>query len=137
MQQVQDPANLKSTYIVIDQSHKADSISVTDSFWSDLDRDHGDFKGNTLLAAFEFTADWSTWEVHPNGDEIVCIMSGDAEMILRLPEGDRHLRLTHPGTFVVVPKGTWHTARIHAPTSMIFFTPGEGTRNSEAPPEFG
>jgi quercetin dioxygenase-like cupin family protein len=37
--------------------------------------------------------------------------------------------LTEPGSFVIVPKGTWHTARIAKPTSMLFVTPGEGTQN--------
>jgi hypothetical protein len=30
---------------------------------------------------------------------------------------------------VIVPKGTWHTARIEHKAKMIFITPGEGTRN--------
>jgi hypothetical protein len=37
--------------------------------------------------------------------------------------------LTEPGAFVVVPKGTWHTARTAAPTRMLFITPGERTEN--------
>ncbi len=36
-------------------------------------------------------------------------------------------------TFVVVPKNTWHTAKVHAPTMMLFVTPGEGTENRESP----
>ena len=30
---------------------------------------------------------------------------------------------------VVVPKGTWHTARTSVPTKMLFVTPGQGTEN--------
>ena len=28
---------------------------------------------------------------------------------------------------------TWHTARIHAPATMLFVTPGEGTENRGTP----
>lgn len=40
-------------------------------------------------------------------------------------------------TFVVVPRGTWHTAKVHAATTMLFITPGEGTENRESPPRPG
>jgi len=39
------------------------------------------------------------------------------------------------GSSVIVPKGTWHTPKVHAPTSMLFVTPGQGTENLEHPPE--
>ena len=73
--------------------------------------------------------------MHPHGDEVVCLMSGDAEMILATDSGEENFRLDVPGSFVVVPKKTWHTARVHAPTTMLFVTPGEGTKNSESPGE--
>ncbi len=62
-------------------------------------------------------------------------MSGDADMILAAAEGEKKIRLNSPGSFVVVPKNTWHTAKIHAPTTMLFVTPGEGTENRESPGE--
>ena len=43
------------------------------------------------------------------------------------------LRLSTPSDFVIIPKGVWHTARVHAPTTMLFVTPGEGTKNAAAP----
>ena len=43
------------------------------------------------------------------------------------------MRLDTPGSFVVVPKNTWNTAKVHAPTTMLFVTPGEGTENRESP----
>ena len=60
-------------------------------------------------------------------------MSGDVEMILAKDSGEEKVRLNTPGSFVVVPKGTWHTAKVHAPTTMLFVTPGEGTANRESP----
>ena len=38
------------------------------------------------------------------------------------------------GAEAVVPRGTWHTARVRLPTSMWFITPGEGTENRDSLP---
>lgn len=36
-------------------------------------------------------------------------------------------------TWEVHPHGIWHTARVHAPTQMLFITPGQDTDNREEP----
>ena len=37
-----------------------------------------------------------------------------------------------PGDYVIVPRGTRHTARIRKPARMLFITPGEGTETRGA-----
>ncbi|MFQ6005072.1 MAG: cupin domain-containing protein [Woeseia sp.] len=111
----------------------ADIVPVTDTIWSDLDDSYGDFAGHSLIASFSFDQDWPTWEVHPEGDEFVCLLSGDADMVLDAEDGEQLIRLNAPGSFVIIPKGTWHTAKVHAPTTMLFVTPGQGTENRERP----
>jgi mannose-6-phosphate isomerase-like protein (cupin superfamily) len=65
--------------------------------------------------------------MHPAGDEIVCLLSGRASFEF---EGRGHVaELSEPGSYVIVPKGTWHTAHTTVPTRMLFITPGEGTQN--------
>ena len=49
------------------------------------------------------------------------------------PHGDETVRLSEPGAFVIVPRGTWHTAKVNVPTTMLFVTPGQGTENREQP----
>lgn len=129
------PADLRSTFVVVNRELRADTIAVTDTIWSDLDQRFGNSAGHTLIASFSFDDDWPTWEIHPNGDEVVCLMSGDADMILATGEGEQSVRLTAPGSFIVVPGNTWHTAKVHTPTTMLFVTPGEGTENRETPGE--
>ena len=68
-----------------------------------------------------------------HGDEFVCLLSGDAEMILAMRGGDETVRLNSPGQFVIVPRGVWHTAKVHAATRMLFVTPGQETENLEQP----
>ena len=128
------PPDIQSTFVVVNPKLTADSVPVTDTIWSDLDEKYGDFAGHSLISSFSFDADWPTWEIHPEGDEFVCLLSGDADMILRTDDGEQCVRLHTPGSFVIVPKGTWHTAKVNAPTSMLFVTPGQGTENREQPP---
>lgn len=127
-------ANLQSTFVVVKPDLLADTVPLTDSIWLDLDANYDNFRSHTLIASFAFADDWPTWEIHPHGDEIVSLIAGDVEMLLHLPDGNRSVRLTQPGEFVVVPKGVWHTAKVFEPSQMIFVTPGEETENREQPP---
>ena len=129
------PADIRCSFVVVNKDLLADVVSVTDTIWSDLDEKFGDFAGHSLIASSSFDDDWPTWEVHPEGDEFARLLSGDADMILDTDEGEQRVRLNTPGSFVIVPKGTWHTAKAPAPTSMLFVTPGQGTGNREQPPE--
>ena len=120
---------LSSTFVVLGPDLAAVPVAVTPTVYEQLDRDFDGFKGRVLVARYAFDSDWPTWEIHPHGDEIVVLMAGRAEMILDESAGRRCVVLEKPGEFVIVPKATWHTARIAEPTSMLFVTPGEGTEN--------
>jgi mannose-6-phosphate isomerase-like protein (cupin superfamily) len=121
--------DLLKTYVVIGADHSAVPIDVTPTLWQELDQRFDGFKGRLLVATFDFEKDWPTWEVHPQGDEIVVLLSGAADMVLEENGSHRVVALSKSGQCVIVPKGTWHTARIVVPTSMLFITPGEGTEN--------
>ena len=82
-----------------------------------------------LISSYGFDADWPTWELHPAGDEVACLLSGEVEMVLDRTGVEETTRLNEPGAYVVVPKGTWHTARTRVPTTMLFVTPGQDTQN--------
>lgn len=124
---------LESAFVVTDPRQNAAVLNVTDTFWSDLNDKYGDFAGHALISCFRFEEPWPTWEVHPAGDEFVCLLEGDIEMTLAMPDGDQTVRLTEPGSFVIVPRGVWHTAAPLESTRMLFVTPGEGTQNREQP----
>jgi len=130
MSNSQEPTDLRSTFVVLNKELLADTIAVTDTIWSDLDQKYPDFAGHTLISSFSFDEDWPTWEIYSHGDEVVCLISGDVDMILATEAGEKKVRLDAQGAFVVVPRNTWHTAKVHAPTTMLVVTPGEGTENS-------
>jgi len=126
----QDKAhNIKTTWVVMDSDLSATSIPVTDTIFQELDEKFDGFAGRKLISCFSFDADWPTAEIHPHGDEFVCLLDGDMELILNPGEKESRVRLTESGFFVLVPKGTWHTAKVPTPSTALFVTPGEDTDN--------
>jgi quercetin dioxygenase-like cupin family protein len=121
--------SLSSTYVVLGDNGDAIPVAVSDRFFEDLESKEGDFKGKRLISHFTFDKDWETWEMHPVGEEFVCLLSGQVDLILEQGGVENTVQLSTPGSYVLVPRGTWHTARVHTLSSMLFITPGEGTQN--------
>ncbi|HKA54928.1 MAG TPA: cupin domain-containing protein [Candidatus Binatia bacterium] len=119
--------NITSTYVVLDTEGKAMPIAVTETFWQDLASKSGDFAGRRLVACFNFDKDWETWEMHPHGDEVVCLLTGDIAVVLEEDGARRTVRLNQPQAFVIVPRSTWHTAKVRSPSTVLFVTPDQGT----------
>jgi mannose-6-phosphate isomerase-like protein (cupin superfamily) len=123
---------LDKTVVVLGPDLSATPFSVTPTLYEDLDAQFEGFRGRTLIGMHLFHGDWPTWERHPAGDEVVVLLSGAAEFVL--DRGGRHESTPlGPGEFIIVPRNTWHTARISTPTAMLFVTPGEGTENEVRP----
>ncbi len=125
--------NIEKTRAILGPDMLVTLKDISDSFYQELDTDFSGFKNHVLVSQFSFEEAWSTWEIHPNGDEIVFLLSGDTDLVLATDEGEVVTRVSSPGEYVIVPRDTWHTARPHAPTSMLFLTPGEGTMNALEP----
>ena len=125
---------IASNFVVMNTDLDAESLAVSDNFYAELDKKYGNFAGHTLISCHSFNSDWPTWECHPNGDELVILLDGEVEMRLAKDDGDESVRLATPGEFVIVPRGTWHTARVQREARMLFVTPGEATENLEQPP---
>jgi mannose-6-phosphate isomerase-like protein (cupin superfamily) len=129
------PFDLNTTRLIVAPDLIATPKTVTPTFYEELDQEFKAFQGHTLISQFEFDEPWPTWEIHPEGDEFVYLISGDTDFDLwSEATGDQTVRVSEPGGYVVVPKGVWHTARPHKPTRMLFVTPGEGTLNEAWPP---
>lgn len=130
------PYDLDAVRPVLAPDGHVTPLPVTPDFYPALDRAFPSFAGHVLIQTFAFDAPWGVWEVHPKGDEFVYLLEGDVDFLLK-PAGEaiRRVRISRPGEYVVVPKGAWHTAEPHAPTKMLFVTPGEGTLNEAEPPD--
>ena len=62
-------------------------------------------------------------EMHPDGDEVLYMVSGAVTVRLELPAGDRNVFLG-AGDALVVPQGVWHKITMQQPGRLIHITPG-------------
>ncbi|MEO1209298.1 MAG: cupin domain-containing protein [Cyanobacteria bacterium J06638_20] len=129
MMEQEQPFDLSTRYVVMDGDGAAIPVPVSNTFFADLERQFGDFAGKRLVAHFTFDQDWDSWEMHPAGDEFVYLLSGRVELILEQNGAEDVIPLKTPGTYALVPRGIWHTARVLEPSSMLFITPGAGTQH--------
>lgn len=127
------PFTFEGEYLHLDDGGKASIIPVTEDFWPKvMSGQMPQLDQGRLMTCFSFDADWSSWERHPAGEEAVILLSGSAELLLETPGGVRSVTLTEPGSYVLVPRDIWHTAKTRVPTKMLFITPGAGTENRPA-----
>ena len=130
---VSGPAfDLSSTFVHLGLGSMAiplDDFEWTAEFLSRYEADHaadGDEGRLVLVAASE--ADWSFWERHPAGDEVVFLISGRVTVIQEIGGSERSVSLS-PGEAIINPRGSWHTTDVHEPGKVLFVTPGRGTEH--------
>ena len=61
-------------------------------------------------------------EMHPDGDEVLYLISGRARVVF-LDTDDDDIEM-QPGDGLVVPKGVWHRVDILDPCQIVYLTPG-------------
>jgi mannose-6-phosphate isomerase-like protein (cupin superfamily) len=122
--------DLSSTYLRLRPDVSVEVLGGGDAFWKQLAAGElGSFHNEFLVSGFVCDSDWPMWEMHPRGDEVVCLLSGSVTFILETSAGPKEVELTSSGAFIVVPRGTWHTAKVREPSKMLFITAGEGTQH--------
>lgn len=127
------PFDLAEDRAIYDPAGPITLKRASETFYQDIDAEFDWSRGHVLIQEFAFDEPWPTWEVHPRGDELVYLLEGDVDFVLWVDGTEQLVRVKTPGTYVVVPRGVWHTARPRVPTKMLFFTPGEGTLNAAHP----
>jgi quercetin dioxygenase-like cupin family protein len=81
-----------------------------------------------VVLMYSFDAPWTSWEVHPNGHEVVICTAGEITLVQEI--GGKHVRTTlRPGEYAINPPGVWHTADVSGPATALFITAGVGTLN--------
>lgn len=124
------PHSLATTCLRLRSDASIEPMKLDETFWPRLMAGElGTFHNEYLVTMHAFDADWGSWESHPNGDEIVFLIEGRATFVLETDSGEKRVELTDSGTFVFVPKGTWHTAKVAQSARMLFITAGEGTQH--------
>ena len=97
--------------------------------WYDAyERRHGaDGAEGRLVSLFTFAEPWTTWEMHPSGDEVVLCLSGAITLHQEHADGSAATVTLGPNEYAINPPGTWHTADIDGNATCLFITAGQGT----------
>jgi mannose-6-phosphate isomerase-like protein (cupin superfamily) len=119
--------DLATTYVQLDDGPRALAVEVDDEFWQTIDR-RSELQGGRLVGRFHNAQDWDIWEMHPAGDEVVCLLSGAIDVVLDEPDGERVVALEAART-CIVPRGVWHRAIVREPGDTLHITRGEGTQH--------
>ncbi len=93
------------------------------------ERHADDHDEGRLISLFRFEESWTSWEMHPQGEEVVCVLQGHMTLQQELLDGTRHSVELGPGDYAINPRGAWHTADATQPVVALFVTPGKGTTN--------
>lgn len=122
------PFNIANTYVRLKPDASAEAIPVGENFWQDLSSGaFGSFENEFLVTTQSFAQNWPVWEMHPQGEEVIVLLSGSVDLVLEKKTGNKVVSLQQQGDWLMVPKGVWHTARVNTPTTVLFITAGEGT----------
>jgi mannose-6-phosphate isomerase-like protein (cupin superfamily) len=89
---------------------------------------HGDdLDEGRLVSLYRFDEPWTSWELHPAGDEVVCCLQGNMTLHQELPDGANQSWELGPGDYAINPPGAWHTADADGPVVALFITAGKDT----------
>jgi mannose-6-phosphate isomerase-like protein (cupin superfamily) len=116
------------TYVLLANDGAATQLPGGDAFWSQPGAELDHIGRAWLVSEFECSSDWPNWEMHPHADEFVYLLEGDVLMLLQGEAGLSSIRLSGRAA-TLVPKGVWHTAKVAAPSRMLFVTLGAGTEH--------
>ncbi|MEM9085611.1 MAG: cupin [Pseudomonadota bacterium] len=81
-----------------------------------------------LVSLHTFTEGWDTWEMHPNGAEVVICTAGAMTLTQETPDGTRSQISLTAGEYAINAPGVWHIADVEESATAIFITAGEGTQ---------
>ncbi|MHA7820827.1 MAG: cupin [Erythrobacter sp.] len=82
-----------------------------------------------LVSQHTFTEGWPSWEMHPNGSEVVICTEGAMSLHQEFPDGSRVAVPLNAGEYAINPPGVWHIADVEESATAIFITSGEGTEH--------
>jgi quercetin dioxygenase-like cupin family protein len=90
-------------------------------------RHHDDLDEGRIVSLFRFEESWTSWEMHPAGEEVVCCLQGHMTLHQELPDGSKQSHELGPGEYAINPRGAWHTADADEPVVALFITAGKDT----------
>jgi mannose-6-phosphate isomerase-like protein (cupin superfamily) len=121
------PFTLDKTFLNLRPDDSVTTIKVGPRFWQTI-KERADLDDGRMVTMNRQSKDWPHWEMHPAGDEVLILLSGELQIVLELAGRTRRAAL-RAGQTLIVPKGAWHRAIVKKPGNMVFITPGAGTQH--------
>lgn len=82
-----------------------------------------------LVARYDMRESMSSSEMHPDGDELHYIVSGELELVLEHADRSDDVIVLHAGDSASVAKGVWHRFVVREPAVGVAITFGRGTQH--------
>ncbi len=118
------------TYVHLAPDGNAEELDGA-GFWRLPPDQFAQYGKGWVISEYLYTHDWPNWEMHPEGDEFVYLLSGAVELLLE--QGAEIVTTTLEGAgAVLVPHGVWHTAKVRQPSRVLHVTRGAGTQTRPA-----
>src|SRR3990172_751122 len=116
--------DLERVYVQLLDGPEVARIEVGPEFWQEIDN-RPELHEGRMVGVFRYTEDWKSWEMHPAGDELVYLLSGEVTLILDDDGSEKRIHMS-AGTGYLVPCGTWHRAEVRKPGCALHITRGKG-----------
>ena len=127
--QVFEGFQLESQFVHLENNGDLIGLLVDENFWS-AESSRSYRQSGRLMGVLKLDAGSSHWEVHPDGDELLYLLSGSMEVVIESEGKNQVITLTRFSS-CIVPKATWHQTIAREPCSLLFITPGRGTQHRE------
>jgi mannose-6-phosphate isomerase-like protein (cupin superfamily) len=88
-----------------------------------------DGKEGRLVSLYTFAESWDSWEMHPEGHEVVFCTAGQITLHQEMADGSEATVALGPGEYTINPAGVWHTADVDSEATALFITAGLGTQH--------
>jgi len=120
---------LESNFVHLKDSGTLTSLPVDEKFWSE-GMARGYLASGRLIGVVNLAVGPSHWEIHPDGDELLYLLSG--LMDVTIESGDKTDVITlNAHSSYIVPSETWHQTIAREPSTLLFMTPGKDTHRRD------
>lgn len=82
-----------------------------------------------IVGLHTFTRSWDSWEMHPQGSEVVLCIAGVLTLAQERPDGSVDRVTLRAGQYAINEPGVWHTADVEGEATALFITAGLGTQH--------
>jgi mannose-6-phosphate isomerase-like protein (cupin superfamily) len=123
---------LDSTFLNLRPDDSVTPIKVGPRFWATVHK-RTDLNDGRLVSMNRQAKDWPHWEMHPSGEEVLTLLSGELQVVLERTGRVRRVTMK-AGESLIVPRGTWHRVIVKKPGNMLFITAGAGTQHRPLTP---